>query len=116
MKNRKAKLLTAKPGSLSASQIDLLFVMRLLALPCGYQRIFTVSGDVEARRKTAGKTTCALKESDMATLQELIDLTPEQKKAWNRLVKAVKDFRAAGESFIASGHAERIQRRARCQH
>lgn len=29
----------------------------------------------------------------MATLQELIDLTPEQEKAWNRLVKAVKDFR-----------------------
>ncbi|MDN4921641.1 hypothetical protein QYZ89_23900, partial [Escherichia coli] len=28
----------------------------------------------------------------MATLQELIDLTPEQEKAWNRLVKAVKDF------------------------
>ncbi|MFP8260501.1 hypothetical protein ACLHUB_22375, partial [Escherichia coli] len=27
----------------------------------------------------------------MATLQELIDLTPEQEKAWNRLVKAVKD-------------------------
>ncbi|MFY4620124.1 hypothetical protein PQ657_29315, partial [Escherichia coli] len=32
----------------------------------------------------------------MATLQELIDLTPEQEKAWNRLVKAVKDFWAAG--------------------
>ncbi len=37
----------------------------------------------------------------MATLQELIDLTPEQEKAWKRLEKAVKDFRAAGASFIA---------------
>ncbi|HFO4433835.1 hypothetical protein N5T01_00115 [Escherichia coli] len=37
----------------------------------------------------------------MATLQELIDLTPEQEKAWNRLVKAVKDFRAAGGKFYS---------------
>ena len=53
----------------------------------------------------------------MATLQELIDLTPEQEKAWNRLGEGCK--RISGqpeESFIASGHAERIQRRARCQH
>ena len=37
----------------------------------------------------------------MATLQELIDLTPEQEKAWNRLVKAVKDFRASGGKFYS---------------
>ncbi|HFJ9188857.1 TPA: hypothetical protein ACGW4M_002602 [Escherichia coli] len=37
----------------------------------------------------------------MATLQELIDLTPEQEKAWNLLVKAVKDFRAAGGKFYS---------------
>ncbi|HGV7959500.1 TPA: hypothetical protein IBD73_RS26175, partial [Escherichia coli] len=37
----------------------------------------------------------------MATLQELIDLTPEQEKAWKRLVKAVKDFRAAGGKFYS---------------
>ncbi|KMM40391.1 hypothetical protein RU61_04525 [Salmonella enterica subsp. enterica serovar Derby] len=43
----------------------------------------------------------ASKESDIATLQELIDLTPEQEKAWNRLVKAVKDFRAAGGKFYS---------------
>lgn len=35
----------------------------------------------------------------MTTLQELIDLTPEQAKAWKRLEKAVKDFRAAGGKF-----------------
>lgn len=37
----------------------------------------------------------------MATLQELIDLTPEQEKAWKRLEKAVKDFRAAGGRFYS---------------
>lgn len=37
----------------------------------------------------------------MPTLQELIDLTPEQKKAWKRLEKAVKDFRAAGGRFYS---------------
>ncbi|ELE6478034.1 hypothetical protein RMS99_004233 [Enterobacter hormaechei] len=37
----------------------------------------------------------------MATLQELIDLTPEQEKAWKRLEKAVKDFRAAGGKFYS---------------
>lgn len=35
----------------------------------------------------------------MATLQELIDLTPEQSKAWKRFEKAVKDFKAAGGEF-----------------
>lgn len=35
----------------------------------------------------------------MTTLQELIDLTPEQKKAWKRLERAVKDFTAAGGKF-----------------
>lgn len=37
----------------------------------------------------------------MATLQELIDLTPTQEKAWKRLEKAVKDFRAAGGKFYS---------------
>lgn len=37
----------------------------------------------------------------MATLQELIDLTPAQEKAWKRLEKAVKDFRAAGGKFYS---------------
>lgn len=37
----------------------------------------------------------------MATLQELIDLTPVQEKAWKRLEKAVKDFRAAGGEFYS---------------
>ncbi|EEU9533606.1 hypothetical protein ACJY8V_000977 [Escherichia coli] len=37
----------------------------------------------------------------MATLQELIDLTPEQEKAWKRIEKAVKDFRAAGGRFYS---------------
>ena len=37
----------------------------------------------------------------MATLQELIALTPEQEKAWKRLEKAVKDFRAAGGRFYS---------------
>lgn len=37
----------------------------------------------------------------MATLQELIDLTPEQEKAWKRLERAVKDFRAAGGKFYS---------------
>ncbi|MFO3905815.1 hypothetical protein AAHD62_17230, partial [Enterobacter hormaechei] len=27
----------------------------------------------------------------MATLQELIDLTPEQERAWKRIERAVKD-------------------------
>lgn len=37
----------------------------------------------------------------MATLQELIDLTPAQEKAWKRLDRAVKDFRAAGGRFYS---------------
>lgn len=37
----------------------------------------------------------------MATLQELIDLTPEQQRAWKRLERAVKDFRAAGGKFYS---------------
>lgn len=34
-----------------------------------------------------------------ATLQELIELTPSQEKAWKRLEKAIKDFRSAGGKF-----------------
>ncbi|WP_421637173.1 hypothetical protein [Enterobacter ludwigii] len=37
----------------------------------------------------------------MATLQEVIDLTPAQDKAWKRLEKAVKDFRSAGGKFYS---------------
>ncbi|MGQ7198499.1 hypothetical protein ACUOA9_35320, partial [Escherichia sp. HC-TM1] len=37
----------------------------------------------------------------MATLQELIDLTPSQERAWKRIEKAVKDFRAAGGVFYS---------------
>lgn len=38
-------------------------------------------------------------ESNKPTLQELIDLTPEQGRAWRRLERAVKDFQAAGGRF-----------------
>lgn len=34
-----------------------------------------------------------------ATIQSLADLTPEQRKAWNRFEKAAKDFRKAGGKF-----------------
>lgn len=37
----------------------------------------------------------------MATLQELIDLTPAQEKSWKRLERAVKDFKAAGGKFYS---------------
>lgn len=37
----------------------------------------------------------------MATLQELIDLTPQQEKAWKRIERAVKDFQAAGGRFYS---------------
>lgn len=37
----------------------------------------------------------------MATLQELIDLTPEQERAWKRIERAVKDFRAADGKFYS---------------
>lgn len=37
----------------------------------------------------------------MVTLQELIDLTPEQLRAWKRLERAVKDFKAAGGAFYS---------------
>ncbi|HHH2895377.1 TPA: hypothetical protein ACPZW7_005712 [Citrobacter freundii] len=37
----------------------------------------------------------------MATLQEIIDLTPEQEKAWKRLVRAVQDFKASGGKFYS---------------
>lgn len=37
----------------------------------------------------------------MATLQELIDLTPDQEKAWKSLKRAVKDFKAAGGKFYS---------------
>lgn len=33
------------------------------------------------------------------TLQELVDLTPEQLKAWKRFERAVKDFKTAGGKF-----------------
>jgi hypothetical protein len=33
------------------------------------------------------------------TAQDYVDLTPEQQKAWDRLAKAVKDFRKAGGDF-----------------
>jgi len=35
----------------------------------------------------------------MATLQELIDLTPDQKKAWDKLEKAHKEFKKAGGKY-----------------
>ena len=53
------------------------------------------------RIEEMSKQSCEAREREMATLQELIDLTPEQEKAWNRLVKAVKDFRAAGGKFYS---------------
>ncbi len=37
----------------------------------------------------------------MATLQELIDLTPAQERAWKRLERAVKDFQAVGGKFYS---------------
>ena len=35
----------------------------------------------------------------MATFDELVELTPAQKKAWKRFEKAFKDFIAAGGAF-----------------
>ncbi|EHW7991904.1 hypothetical protein K3J40_002373 [Escherichia coli] len=35
----------------------------------------------------------------MATFDELVELTPEQKKAWMRFEKAFKDFKRAGGKF-----------------
>ncbi|PXW50398.1 hypothetical protein DFO55_12469 [Grimontella sp. AG753] len=35
----------------------------------------------------------------MATLQELIDLTPEQEKVWKHLERAEKDLRTTGGNF-----------------
>lgn len=57
MKNRKARLLIAKPGNLSVSQIDLLFAIDILVLGSGPLFVFTVSGETEARHKTAGRIT-----------------------------------------------------------
>jgi hypothetical protein len=37
----------------------------------------------------------------MPTVQELIELTPEQRKAWKRLEKAIKDFKQAGGAFYS---------------
>lgn len=34
-----------------------------------------------------------------ATMQNLVNLTPEQSKAWKRFEKAAKDFRKAGGKF-----------------
>ncbi len=34
-----------------------------------------------------------------ASLQELVDLTPDQEKAWKRFEKAFKDFKKAGGNF-----------------
>lgn len=39
--------------------------------------------------------------TELPTLQELVDLTPEQARAWKRLERAVKDFRAAGGRFYS---------------
>ncbi|EOR7867401.1 hypothetical protein FYL99_RS20220 [Escherichia coli] len=36
---------------------------------------------------------------DKPTLQELVDLTPEQRRAWRRLERAVTDFQDAGGRF-----------------
>lgn len=33
------------------------------------------------------------------TLQEIVDLTPEQLKAWKRFERAFKDFKKAGGNF-----------------
>lgn len=33
------------------------------------------------------------------TLQEMVDLTPEQAKAWKRFEKAFRDFKKAGGKF-----------------
>ncbi|MEB4492262.1 hypothetical protein [Klebsiella pneumoniae] len=35
----------------------------------------------------------------MATFDELVELTPEQARAWRRLERAIRDFRAAGGQF-----------------
>lgn len=35
----------------------------------------------------------------MATFEELVELTPAQQKAWNRLEKAFNDFKKAGGKF-----------------
>ncbi|VAK79334.1 Uncharacterised protein [Enterobacter cloacae] len=38
-------------------------------------------------------------DDELPTLQELLDLTHEQKLAWRRLERAVKDFQGAGGKF-----------------
>lgn len=38
------------------------------------------------------------------TSQELIDLTPEQQRAFNRMIKAAADFKKAGGLFYAVLH------------
>ncbi|MBE0114578.1 hypothetical protein [Klebsiella michiganensis] len=38
----------------------------------------------------------------MATFDELVELTPEQRRAWNRFEKAFKDFKKAGGKFYTS--------------
>ncbi|AYN25568.1 hypothetical protein D8682_00370 (plasmid) [Buttiauxella sp. 3AFRM03] len=40
-----------------------------------------------------------IEECNKPTLQDLVDLTPEQHRAWRRMERAVKDFRAAGGRF-----------------
>lgn len=35
----------------------------------------------------------------MATFDELVELTPEQQRAWNRFEKAFNDFKKAGGKF-----------------
>lgn len=39
--------------------------------------------------------------TEASSLQDLIDLTPAQAKAWKRLEKAVKDFKEAGGKFYS---------------
>ena len=39
--------------------------------------------------------------TEAQTLQDLIDLTPAQAKAWKRLERAVKDFKEAGGKFYS---------------
>lgn len=107
MKNRKAKMLIAKPGQRIRISNRLVIYYRYLGFRGVPLFVFTVSGETEAQHKTAGKTTFALKESDMTTFTDK-ELIKEIKERIGSLDVRDNIERRAYEIALASLEADPV--------
>lgn len=107
MKNRKAKMLIAKPGQRIRISNRLVIYYRYLGFRGVPLFVFTVSGETEAQHKTAGKTTFALKESDMTTFTDK-ELIKEIKERISSLDVRDNIERRAYEIALASLEADPV--------